>query len=116
MQVPIAISFHVYITLKFFLFLFFLDLSKASSNNTSCRIAWYVVVILLVAGIIIGIPFCNILTCSCRKFGSRKPQSCHEPRACEVDSTYHKLDLTKMNREDNYQSLRVDVAINNVTK
>ena len=65
----------------------------------------------LVAGIIIGILFSYIVSCCCRKFGSRKPQSCPESRTCEVDSTYQELDVSKLNTEDNYQSLRVDVAI-----
>ena len=69
----------------------------------------------LVAGIIIGYLFSYIVSCSRRKFQSRKPQSCPGPLACEVDSTYQELDLTKMNTEDNYQSLRVDAAINKVT-
>ena len=91
------------------------DLDKASSNDKSFRTEWYVIVVTLVAGIIIGILFSCIVWCCRRKFGSRKPQSCPEPRACEVDSTYQELDITKMKTEDNYQSLRVDVAINNVT-
>ena len=69
----------------------------------------------LVAGIIIAILFSDIVSCSQRKFGSRKPQSCPEPRASEVDSTYQEFDLAKMNTEDKYQSLRMDVAFNNVT-
>ena len=32
--------------------------------------------------------------------------------AIEVDTTYQELDLTKMNKEDNYQSLRVNAASN----
>ena len=91
------------------------DLDKTSSNDTSCRIEWYVIVVTLVAGIIFGILFIYIVSCFCRKFGSRKPQSCPEPQACEVDSTYQELDLTKMNTEDNYQSLMVKVAMNNTT-
>ena len=91
-------------------------MDKPSSNDTSCGTEWYVVVVILVAGIIIGILFSYIVSCFRRKFKSRKAQSCPEPRACEVDSTYQELDLTKMNTEDNYQSLRVDAAINKVTK
>ena len=69
----------------------------------------------VVAGIIIGILFSYIVSCSRRKFRSRKPQSSPEPQACEDGSTYQELDLAKMNEEDNYQSLRMDVAINNIT-
>ena len=98
-------------------YVFLSDLDKKSSNDMSCNrgTEWYVIVVTLVAEIIIGILFLYIVSCSCRKFGSRKPQSCPEPRACEVDSTYQELDLTKMNTEDNYQSLIADVAINNAT-
>ena len=91
-----------------------LDLDEASSNDTSCGTEWYVIVVTLVVGIIMGILFSYIVSCCRRKFGSRKPHSCPEPRACEVDSTYQELDVTKLNTEDNYQSLTVDVAINNV--
>ena len=69
----------------------------------------------VVAGIIIGILFSYIVSCSRRKFRSHKPQSSREPQPCEVDSTYQELDLAKMNEEDDYQSLRMDVAINNIT-
>ena len=64
----------------------------------------------LVSGIIIGICLSYIVSCSRRKFRSRNPQSNPEPRATEVDTTYQELDLTKMNKEDNYQSLRVKAA------
>ena len=64
--------------------------------------------------IIIGIFFSYIVSCSQRKFESRKPQSCPKQQACEVDSTYEELDVTKMKTEDKYQSLRMDVAFNNV--
>ena len=66
------------------------------------------------AGIIIGYLFSYIVSCSRRKFQSRKPQSCPEPQACEVDATYQELDLTKMNTEDSYQSLSVNATINKV--
>ena len=34
-----------------------------------------------------------------------------EPKTTEVDTTYQELDLSKMNTEDNYQSLRVNVEM-----
>ena len=93
----------------------FSDSEKASSNDTRFRTEWFVVVVTLVAGIIFGILFSYIVSCSCRKFRSRKPQSGPEPQECEVDSTYQELDLAEMNEQDNYQSLRMDVAINITT-
>ena len=64
----------------------------------------------LVSGIIIGIFLSYIVSCSRRKFRSRNPQSNPEPQPTEVDTTYQELDLSKMNTEDNYQSLRVNGA------
>ena len=58
----------------------------------------------------IGILLSYIVFCSRRKFRSRKPQSKPEPKTTEVDTTYQELDLSKMNTEDNYQSLRVNAA------
>ena len=93
----------------------FSDSEKASSYDTRFQTEWFVVVVTLVAGIIIGILFSYIVSCSRRKLRSRKPQSSPEPQECEVDSTYQELDLAKMNEQDNYQSLRMDVAFNNTT-
>jgi hypothetical protein len=50
---------------------------------------------------VIGILLSYIVFCSRRKFRSRKPQSNPEPKTTEVDTTYHKLDLSKINTEDN---------------
>ena len=47
-----------------------------------------------------------------RKFRSRNPEPNHEPQPTEVDTTYQELDLTKMNIEDNYESLKVNAASN----
>ena len=63
------------------------------------------------SGIIIGIIFSYIVFHVRRK--SRKPQPSNSgPQTSRVDPTYQELDLTKMNREDNYQSLRVNAAKN----
>ena len=64
----------------------------------------------LVSGIIIGILLSYIVSCSRHKFRSRNPHLNPEPKTIEVDTTYQELDLTKMNKEDNYQSLRVNAA------
>ncbi|CAB3996529.1 carcinoembryonic antigen-related cell adhesion molecule 1-like isoform X3 [Paramuricea clavata] len=77
-------------------------LEKCNRSGT----VWYMVVVILVSGIIIGILLCYIVLCFRRKFRSRKPQSNPEPKATEVDTTSQELDLSKMNTEDNYQSLR----------
>ena len=68
-------------------------------------------------GIIIGVLLSNIVQCSRRRwFRSRKPKRKPDKQPTEADSTYQELDLSKMNQEDNYQSLRGSVArINDVT-
>ena len=66
----------------------------------------------IVSGIIIGILFSYIVLCSRRKFRSTNTQSNPELKATEVDLTYQELDLTKMNTEDNYQSLTSNAAGN----
>ena len=51
--------------------------------------------------------------CSRRRWlRNRKPERNPEAQATEADTTYQELDLTKMNTEDNYQSLRVNAANN----
>ena len=68
------------------------------------------------SGIIIGLFLEYISLCARRRwFTNRKSEQHVEPGTTEVDTTYEELDLTKINAEDNYQSLRVNVAINNVT-
>ena len=66
-----------------------------------------------VSGVIIGLSLACILLCACRRqFKNRKPERKPEPETTQVDTTYQELDLTKMNREDNYQSLTVNAASN----
>ena len=51
-----------------------------------------------------------------RWFRNRKPKRSPDQQPTEADSNYQELDLSKMNKEDNYQSLRGNVTrINNVT-
>ena len=68
------------------------------------------------SGIIIALFIAYILVCArgCW-FTNRKSDQHVEPEKTEVDTTYEELDLTKMNTEDNYQSLRADAA-NNVAE
>jgi hypothetical protein len=87
-------------------------LDKPSSTNTSCGTEWYIVAVSVVSGIVIGILLPYIVWCSHRKFRNRKPERNPEPKTTEADTTYQELDLTKMNKEDNYQSLRVTAARN----
>ena len=68
------------------------------------------------SGIIIGLFLEYIVLCARRRwFTNRNSEQHVKPGTNEVDTTYQELDLTKMNTEDNYQSLRVDAAIDNVT-
>ena len=65
----------------------------------------------LVSGIILGIILSRVVFHFRRK--NKKPQqSISEPPIPRVDTTYQELDLTKMNKEDNYQSLRGNAARN----
>ena len=56
---------------------------------------------------IIGILISCIVFCCRRKFKLRKPQPKRESTKCEVEESYQELDLTKMNPEENYQTLTV---------
>ena len=79
-------------------------------DDGSTVVVWHIVVT-LVSGFILGILFSYIVSCSRRRwFRNRNP----EPKTTEVDTTYQELDLSKMNTEYNYQSLRVN-ATNNDT-
>ena len=64
------------------------------------------------SGIIIGLFLAYILLCSRRRWFRNRTQRHVEPRTTEVDSTYQELDLTKINKEDDYESLRVHAANN----
>ena len=58
-----------------------------------------------------------ILLCCRRRWSTNKNPERHvEQQATNFDKTYQELDLTKMNTaEDNYQSLRMNVASNQET-
>ncbi|CAB4008681.1 B-cell receptor CD22-like, partial [Paramuricea clavata] len=80
---------------------------KPSSNDAGSGIEWYIVAVILVSGIIIVILLFYIGWCSRRRWlKNRKPEQNPEAQTTEADTTYQALDLTKMNTEDNYQSLR----------
>ena len=99
--------------------MYFLFLDKAYSDNTTSTNSteWYIIFVTLVSGIIIGIFVSYIAWCfHHRWFRNRKPKRNPDQKPTEADSTYQELDLSKMNKEDNYQSLRGNVArINDVT-
>ena len=69
------------------------------------------------SGFIVGILVSYIAWCFHRRwFRNRKPKRNPDQQPTEADSTYQELDLSKMNKEDNYQSLSENVArINDVT-
>ena len=67
----------------------------------------------LLGVVIIGIVLSYIVWRCCRKSRSSKHQSNPEPQTTEVDPTYQGLDLNKMNKEDNYQSLTGNYAASN---
>ena len=86
---------------------YFSSLGKTCSNDPSRRTEWYIIVVILLSGIIIGIILSYVVFYSRRKFRSRRPQPSNpKPPTSQVDSTYQELNLAKMNRENNYQSLR----------
>ena len=87
---------------------------KAALEECNCSgTEWYIVVVALVSGIIIGLFLEYILLYVRRRwFRNKKPELNSGPQTTEVDTTYQELDLTKMNTEDNYQSLRVNAASN----
>ena len=71
-------------------------------------VIWHIVVSLK-SGVVFGYLLSYIVSCSRRKFRGIKPrQSNPEPSKSQVDKTYQELDLTKLNTEDNYQSLTVN--------
>ncbi|CAB4042825.1 brother of CDO, partial [Paramuricea clavata] len=90
----------------------------ATSKKVDCGssaetvVIWHIVVSLM-SGVIIGVFLAYIVLSAHRRwFRNRKPQKYCEPQETEVDTTYQELDLSKMNTEDNYQSLRVNAANN----
>ena len=69
----------------------------------------------VVSGIFIGLFLVCIVLCVRRRwFRNRKPERNSGPLKTEADTTYQELDLTEMNTEENYQSLRVNAASNDV--
>jgi MFS superfamily sulfate permease-like transporter len=96
----------VYISFKYFCSVN----TAANKEDDGTTVAVWHIVVFLMSGIMIGILISYIVFCSRRKFRSRKPQSKPEPKTTEVDTTYQELDLSNMNTEDNYQSLRVNAA------
>ena len=62
---------------------------------------WYIVIVSAVSAFIIRI----LISCIFCKFKSRRSRLNGEILKGQVDKTYQELDLTKVNTEDNYQSL-----------
>ena len=81
-------------------------------SSAGTVLAWHIVVS-LVSGIIIGILLCYIIWYSRHRwFRKRKPEQNPEGQTTEADTTYQELELSKMNTEYNYQSLRRNAANN----
>ena len=79
------------------------------SSAETVVVVWHIVVTLVSGIIIAGILFSYIVWCSYRRwFRSRKPG----PQKTEADTTYQELDITKLNTEDNDQSLRLNISSN----
>ena len=97
--------------------IYFSSVEKASSDDTTSGTEWHIVVVTLVSGIIVGVLLSYIVQCSHRRwFKNRKHKQSPDQQPTEADSTYQELELSKMNQEDNYQSLGGNVArINDVT-
>ena len=104
----------VYTSIGVIYFLLFVD--KTCSDNTTGS-QWYIIIISLVSGIIVGILLSHVVQCSrSRWFRNRKAKRSPDRQPTEADAAYQELDLSKMNQEDNYQSLRGNVTrINDVT-
>ena len=81
-----------------------------SGEPKSEESVWFIVIMSLLGVVIIGIVVSYTVWRSCRKFRSSRHQSSPEPQTTEVDPTYQGLDLNKMNKEDNYQSLTGNYA------
>ena len=99
-------------------FLFILADKTCSDVTTSGTEWYYIIVVTLVSGIILGILLSYIAQCSYRRrLRNRKPKRNPDQQQTEADLTYEELDLTRMNQEDDYQSLRGNVGkINDATK
>ncbi|XP_028413709.1 uncharacterized protein LOC114536563, partial [Dendronephthya gigantea] len=78
--------------------------TSRSEDVKSGTTEWYIIVITLVSGIVIGILLSNIVSYSRRKLFTQLERT-QEVQKTTADSTYQELDLKKMNQEDNYQSL-----------
>ncbi len=99
------------IGLVFYRFQYFY-LANAAANSDGTVVVWHIVVSLL-SGIIIGVLLFHIVLCCRRRWlRNKKRQPNLEAQTTDVDPTYQELDLSKMNKEDNYQSLRMNAASN----
>ncbi len=86
--------------------------TAANSEDDGTVVVWHIVVSLL-SGIIIGVVLFHIVLCCRRRwFRNKNRQPNLEAQTTDVDTTYQELDLLEMNKEDNYQSLRVNAASN----
>ena len=79
-------------------------------KNLRTLVIWHIVVSLF-SEFIFGILVAYIPRCSRRRwFTEREPEQTSYQQPTGTESTYQELDLSKMNSEDNYQSLRGNVS------
>ena len=84
---------------------------NAASGKTELRI----IVGILSFLIFIGIISCIIWLVCRRWFKNSKPKRNYESQVTDLHTTYQELDLSKMNMEDNYQSLtNRNLQLNNI--
>ena len=89
--------------------------NKAKVNSDEATVVIWPIVVTLVCGIVVGILLSYIVYYSHHRwFGwNKKSEQNPDLPPTERDSTYQELDLTKMNTEDNYQSLTgISVKVN----
>ena len=96
------------VTCAYFLFVG-IEPSCAANNETELHI----IVAVLASVIFIGILSIIIWCFRHRWFINGNPKRNPESETNIVDTTYQELDLTKMNSEDNYQSLRFKTTQSN---
>ena len=81
-----------------------------SSNKCNCETEWYIIIVTLISGIVVGILLSHIVLSSRRKLDIQKSQVPDpKPQGSQVDTT-EELDVTKMDTESNYHALRVSIA------
>ncbi|XP_028399539.1 tyrosine-protein kinase receptor ver-3-like [Dendronephthya gigantea] len=92
-------------------FSIFLRVNENKQEDCNSGTEWYIILVTLISGIIIGI-ILSYVVFRVRRENRKSKLSNPGPQTPRLDKTYQELDLKKMNKEDNYQSLRVNAARN----